>query len=302
MTNAELDEKLVEACSKGYPDLDEIKELIIAGADTNQLNRYRDHIFDDVFLEVLYHFRENPEELPQIVEKVKETISLMVQYGWDVKRFGLSTMAQFTFSTYDSFSFELYRFMLQYDLANDPQDYEEALEGVADEESFQRCCEQDHDLENLFYAICELIEAKKEGKDFTSIAPYYGAVGLTIDKVLYFGEANTLVNTKEAIEYNDDIGFVCGDKLLVLRESVNILFMNDRFTEAPQTDISSLFADTLGRSIKEISFDHKDVIRGTTVYGQAVIIIELDNGRKIKFTHNFGELADRGYQSRFWME
>lgn len=302
VNNIEIDQKLVVACGKSCPDLDEIKELVVAGADTNQLNSYGDNIFDDVFLDVLYHFRRRPEQLPQTVQKIKETIALLVKCGWDVKRFGLSTMDQFKFSTYDPFTFELYRFMLQYDLANDPQDYEDVLDGVGGEESYQRCCENDHDLENLFYAIYELIEAKKEGKDFTSIEPYYGAVGLTVDKVLYFGEINTLVNTANGTEYSADIGFVCGDKLLILRESINILFMNDRFAENPQNDISDMFGNVRGKSIKEISFDHKDVVRETTNYGQPTIIITLDNGNQIKFTHNFGDLADEGYQSRFWME
>jgi len=42
--------------------------------------------------------------------------------------------------------------------------------------------------------------------------------------------------------------------------------------------------------------------KGTTRYGQPTIIIELSNGKKMKFSHNFGELSDRKSQSRFWVE
>ena len=49
MEMVELDGKLTLACDKPTPDLDEIRELIVAGADTNQLNKYGDNIFDDVF-------------------------------------------------------------------------------------------------------------------------------------------------------------------------------------------------------------------------------------------------------------
>ena len=303
MTKIELNEKLALACDKATPDLDEIKELIVAGADTNQLNKYGDNIFDDVFLEVLYAVRDDAKLLPKAVEKTKEIIALMIDNGFDIKRFGLSTMSQFKFATYDPFTFELYRFMLQYDLADDPKAYEETLEGVGGEESYQRCCEHDHDLENLFYAIYEMVEAKMEGRDYKSIEPYYGIVGLTIDKIIYFSDSNTLVEKNEFTEYNADIGFVCGNKLFVVREGVNILFMNDRINEQPKVDISSVFGkDAINRTIKSVSFGHKDIIKEKTHYGQPTIIMELTNGKKIKFTHNFGELPDKETQSRFWIE
>lgn len=303
MMQIELDEKLALACDKAMPDLDEIKELIIAGADTNQVNKYNDNIFDDVFLEILYEVRDDSKKLPKTVEKIKEIISLMIDKGFDIKRFGISTMSKFKFATYDPFTFDLYRFMLQYELADDPQAYEEVLEGVGGEESYQRCCEHDHNLENLFYAIYEMVEAKMEGRDYKCIEPYYGVVGLTIDKIVYFNDSNTLVEKNEFTEYNADIGFVCGDKLFVMRDGVNILFMNDRVTEQPQIDISSVFGkDAINRKIKSVSFDHKDIVKRNTHYGQPTIIIELTNGKKLKFTHNFGELPDKETQSRFWIE
>lgn len=306
MINAQLNERLVLACDKATPNLNEIKELIIAGAETNQLNKYGENIFEDVFLELLYDICDNGKsrrELSENVEKIKETISLMIEYGFDIKRFGLAIMSQFMFSTYDVHTFDLYRHMLQFDIADDSKAYEDILEGVGTEESFQRCCENNHDLENLFYAIYEMIDAKKEGRDYTSIEPYYDAVGMTIDKIVYFNEAETMVKQNDYTEYYADIGFVCGDKLLVMCNSVNILFMNDRIAECPQIDISAIFGkDAIGRKIKAISFDHRDVVKGTTYYGQPTIIIELANGKKLKFSHNFGELPDKKAQPRFWIE
>ena len=303
MTKFELDNTLALACDEETPNLDKIKDLIIAGADTNQVDKYNNNIFENVFLEVLCDVRDNTKKLPNTVEKIKEVISLMIDNGFDIKRFGISTMSQFKFATYDPFTFDMYRFMLQYELADDPKAYEEALEGVGGEESYQRCCEHDHDLENLFYAIYEMVEAKMEGRDYQSIEPYYGIVGQTIDKIIYFSDSNTLVEKNEFTEYNADIGFVCGKKLFVMRDSVNILFMNDRTNEQPQIDISSVFGkDAINRKIKSVSFDHKDVIKEKTHYGQPTIIIELTNGKKMKFTHNFGELPDKKTQSRFWIE
>ena len=80
-------------------------------------------------------------------------------------------------------------------------------------------------------------------------------------------------------------------------------FIHDRLTEKPQIDISSVFGrNVIGRKIKSINFEHKTIVKGTTHYGQPTIIIELENVKKIKFTHNFGELPDNELQSRFWIE
>lgn len=303
MSGNELDKKLAAICNSDAPDLDEIRDLIIAGADVNQLNKYGENIFEEVFIDILYDARDNTQKLPQIVGKIKDIIQLLVDNGWDVRKYGLSTTNQFKFSTFDAFTFDLYRFMLQYDMFSDLQDYEDMLEGIGTEESFQCCCEHDHDLENLFHAIYEMVYAKKEGQNYLSIEPYYDAVGLTIDKVLYFGNADTMTTKEEFTEFGADMAFVCGEKLLILRDSVNILFMNDRLAETTQIDISPAFGqNVIGQSITAVSFAHRNVTKGTSNYGQATIILELNSGKKIKFTHNFGEMEGRNYQSRFWVE
>ena len=165
MNKKELDGKLVLSCGKSRINLDEIKELILAGADTNQVDKYNNNIFNGVFLDVLYDVRDDAKKLPKTVEKIKEIISLMIENGFNIKRFGISTMSQFLFSTYDSFTFDLYRFMLQYDLTDEPKKYEKILEGVGGEESYQRCCEENHDLENIFYTIYEDITEYLEIKE-----------------------------------------------------------------------------------------------------------------------------------------
>ncbi len=302
MNKPELDKELFLACTGYEYDLDKIKELVLAGADTNQLNEYGDNIFDDVFLEALYRVRDDIRKLSEMVEKIKQIIPIMINAGWDIKKFGIATMNQFVFSTYDHFTFELYKFMLQYDLTDNPKDYEGVLESVGTEESFQRCCEENHELENLFYSIYKIVEAKMEGRNYHSIELYYDAIGLTIDKVIYFDGKNTTVTKQDFIEYNADIGFICGDKLLILRNGVNVLFMNDRFADQPQIDISAIFDTCIGTRIESISFEHKTLIDGTTHYGQPTIILELSNGKRIKFSHNFGELPDNQAQSRFWIE
>lgn len=45
MSGTELNKKLAAVCKSVDPDLDEIRNLIIAGADVNQLNEYYGSIF-----------------------------------------------------------------------------------------------------------------------------------------------------------------------------------------------------------------------------------------------------------------
>ena len=79
--------------------------------------------------------------------------------------------------------------------------------------------------------------------------------------------------------------------------------MNDRILDTPQIDISAVFGrDVVGCQIQSISFEHRDIVKGKTHYGQPTIILGLINGKNIKFTHNFGELPDDEWQARFWIE
>ncbi len=302
MFKAELDKELFLACTDYDHDLDKIKKLIQAGADTNQTNKYGGSIFDFVLAYALQAFDDDEQKLSETVEKIKKLIPVMINAGWDIKKFGVSVANQFTLSTYDHFTFDLFKFILQYDLTDNPKDYETILESVGTEESYQRCCEENHELENLFYSVYEIVEAKMDGRNFQGIELYYDAIGLTIDKVVYFDGEDTTVKKPDFTEYNADIGFVCGNKLLILRKGVNILFMNDRFGDQPQINVSSKFQVCVGAQIKNISFEHKNIGKENTEYGQPTIIIELSNGKKMKFSHNFGELPDNQAQSRFWIE
>lgn len=57
-------------------------------------------------------------------------------------------------------------------------------------------------------------------------------------------------------------------------------------------DVSKNFSSFVGNTIKRITFDHNEIVSGTTHYGQPVAIIEMDNGVKARFSINFGEVED----------
>ena len=239
------------------------------------------------------------EEYDEIFNQVKNTVKTLINYSWDIQKYGLKVMHQFIYMSNQKLAFDLMKFFLEFNLGDDKSEYESLLEGIGTEESYQRCCENNHALENLFYTMYEIVNAKMENRSYKNIELYYNAVGMQIDKLLYLGKESLAPSKEGATEYNDDICFVCGEKILVIRECVNILFINDIINEE-YVEIPNLFGDNIiGSRIVNVSFEHKEIVEGTTHYGQPTIVVSLDSGKKLKFTHNFGEHNGDKVQSSF---
>lgn len=296
-----LNQKLIKACDDA--NLDEIQRLIISGANPNLLDEYGESIFEHVFIYALDRVEDesenSTEEYGEIFNQVKNTVKTLINCGWDIQKYGLKVMHQFIYMSNQKLAFDLMKFFLEFNLGDDKSEFESLLEGIGTEESYQRCCENNHDLENLFYAMYEIVNAKMENRSYKNIELYYDAVGMKIDKLLYLGKENIVPSKAGATKYNDDICFVCGEKILVIRECVNILFINDIINEE-YIEIPNLFGDNIiGSKIVNVSFEHKEIVDGTTHYGQPTIVVSLDSGKKLKFTHNFGEHNGDKVQSSF---
>lgn len=304
MTTDELNSALAKACKKA--ELDRIKALILAGADPNLENKDGESIFDEPFY---FAFQDSfDDELGEVsmetTKKIKEITALLVERGWNTQKYLPDILCSFgCHYTFDYYAYELFRFFLQYDFGSDEPIYHDILSGIGTEESYQRCCVHDHSAENVLYAIYECVEAKRTGKRVDAIRPYFGAVGRQIDGIVYLNDTDTTLPKAQFTEFRHDIGFVLGNALLVLREGINILFMDERLDEPPLLNVPLLFGEgVVGSRIQSITFDHNEVCHGTTHYGQPIVILELSNGKKLKFSHNFGELPNRERQSRFWVE
>ena len=190
--------------------------------------------------------------------------------------------------------------ILECPLSEKPEDYEAALESIGTEESFQRCCEECHEQENLYYAMYEIVDAKMNNRPFEGIFPYYQSLGKKVDRIVYFADKLDFKETPRGTEFNSDFGFICGDAVIVITSNINILLMNNRAFEEPKTDISeSVGEDIIGSTIVDISFEHQNITKDKTRYGQPTIILKFDNGKELRFTHNFGELTNKETQARF---
>ena len=178
--------------------------------------------------------------------------------------------------------------------------YEAVLESIGAEESYQRCCEECHEQENLYYAMYALVEARMKGMPFGGIHPYHHALGKRIDRIVYFADNTDFVETPHGTEFNSDFGFVCGDEILVVTSGINMLFMKDRASDTVSVDVSTIFgAGVIGATVVDIVFEHKKKNRADGQYGQPTIIMKLDSGKGLQFTYSLGELPAGDVQGRF---
>lgn len=296
-----LNQKLIKACDDA--NLDEIQKMIISGANPNLLDKYGESIFEHVFIYAVDSVEDeteiSAEEYNEIFNRVKNTVKTLVNYGWNIQKYGLRVMHQFIYMSNQKLAFDLMKFFLAFNLGDEKSEYESLLEGIGTEESYQRCCDNNHVLENILYTMYEIVNAKMENRSYKNIELYYDAIGMKIDKILYLGKESIVPSKAGATKYNDDICIVCGEKILVIRECVNILFIND-ITNEEYVEIPNLFGNNIiGSKIVDVSFEHKEIVDGITHYGQPTIVVSLDSGKKLKFTHNFGEHNGDKVQSSF---
>lgn len=303
-----LENEFYNALKKAKPDFNKAKNLLNQGLDINATDNYGDSILEEILLNASGY----PEECDSCVTDACQTceynktariipiIDFFIENGWDTVAHGLGCVACLVHTTHDKQMFYAAKRILECPLSENEDEYDEALEAIGTEESFQRCCEECHEQENLYYAMYELVDAKRHGRSFEGIHPYYNAMGKKIDKIIYFADKLDFNHTPRGTEFNGDFGFVCGNEVLIVNSDVNILFLNHRISEQPQIDVSEYFGPAVvGATIVDIAFSHKSKNRDKTCFGQPIITLKLDSGKAISFTHNFGELPDNTAQARF---
>ena len=57
-------------------------------------------------------------------------------------------------------------------------------------------------------------------------------------------------------------------------------------------DVSECFDTIVGKTVKQFVFKHRDVVKGTTYYGQPITTLEMVTGEKITFSINFGDVKE----------
>ena len=71
------------------------------------------------------------------------------------------------------------------------------------------------------------------------------------------------------------------------------LWVNTILPDKNLADVSDQFPGVVGCTITNITFDHRSIQKGNTHYGQPIVFLEMDSGRKVRFSINFGEVEEK---------
>lgn len=303
-----LEKEFVAACCEVPPNFEKAKELLPSGVDINGKGDYGESLVEQI---VLGYPQESvrcihceaetckgcPQNDPTYLPKVFE---FLISNGWNVKENGCEVLRSLVFSTYSKEMFDTAKLICRAGIDWEHSPVEQALSTIGTEESYQRC-KGDHSLENLFYTYYELVEHARQHQPFAHIDTYHSAIGLTIDKIVVFGDNNGIgTDDLGRTTYAHDIGFVCGEKTVIIKKDINVLLMNDLQNMLPCIAANDFFGfPVCGRTISQITFANNKVIKGTVRYGQPTINLHLDDDTVISFTHNYGEMPKGEYIPRF---
>lgn len=184
------------------------------------------------------------------------------------------------------------------------------MEAVATAASAARCCDEDHNIENLFETMYCILEAASENRDYDSIEYFPAAVGRKVERIEMYCEAGEApvfpMNEPEFQQENCFEGTIvlwCEGKALCIDKRTNIMVdpTVTRSADKSAFDMEPYFADCIGSILESIDFSHENTAEGTMLYGRSIIHLHFSNGKSIHFSSNFGKTPKDKYAAFFTM-
>lgn len=313
----ELENRLIDLFRSGAPDFEAAEELIRSGADVNAIGKDDDENALSSILDSLW-YSEHDDTIHGTGNKREEdycsgaamcaVIRFFLDHGFDVNKcdgcFGAQCLWALTLSTFDRYMIEATKLLLDAgarDRTISPtsvNENETPWSFIATEGSYQGTCEHAHAIANIFEAVYQVYQAVEDGRPYSGIDSYETAVGKKITKVL--AEANggapvffsmDLPEFKKDNCFRQTLYFVYDGGALVSTQYTE--FWTDTLLPAAELiDVSARFDGVVGSTVKGFAFGHRSIEKGTTSYGQPITTIEMDSGSKIRFSINFGEVAE----------
>jgi hypothetical protein len=323
----ELGNKIIELFCSGAPDFDAAEKLIEQGADLNAAGTDDDENILSEILEGYWwsekgdsfdddcddcedthcdHCEHNRNLNPNLGSSMCAIIRFFLDHGFDVTKcddcFGAQCLRALTFSAFDRHMIEATKILFDAGAKNRPTSptstnrFEEPWSYISTERSYQKTCECNYATANIYEAVYQIYQAIEDGRPYSGIDSYEIAVGKKILKVLAESNGEQSVFYPQSLPgfqaqncFNKNLYFVYEGGALVATEYAD--FWTDTvLPDVELVDVSEHFQDVVGSTITQITFDHKEIQKGSTVYGQPITTLELDSGRKIRFSINFGEV------------
>ena len=242
-----------------------------------------------------------------------EIIRFFLDHGFDLDKndgkYGAQCLHALIFSSHDRHMIDATKLFLDAGARNTPV-YDDSEETPKDliglEGSFQDTCEHNHYLGNIYEAVYQIYVALEAGRPYAGIDSFEAAIGKKILSVMADGDADKPVFSEVDLPQSKHQNcFFCklylnfdGGYLVCSKEAS--YWVDTAPLEKPIVDVSSVFSPMIGHTIQQVTFGHHSIVKGTTHYGQPITTFHMDNGVKLTFTINFGEVEKPDYCSYFY--
>ena len=277
------EDRLLRLCRAGKPDFAKIRSAISDGADVNAVSRDGANLL----YSIIRGGGCSGKYLPKITE-------IFISSGFHVKQYGRACLSALVYSTHDRYICDCARLLLSAGPALDGKSGKELLDNIGTEESYQRCCDEDHACENIYYAFYEMVARYTEGRSFRDIVPWKDCIRKTV-RAVYAEEGKTPPVSPFAdgkMKMETRLLFDCGDSAVIIEGCPNIYGCALDTTQLQHSvDLSELFRTIIGKEIRNIYFRHGEHMEDTKCYRQPIIFVAFGNGEKIRFSTNYGEVA-----------
>lgn len=320
MSEKTLKEKFVSALTVNPPNYEKARELMDMGVDINEKGYLSDNLFCDVLLEYMVHCFDCDNYGvcrscgSQILPHLPQIAHFFIEQGFDVMKHGIRCIEWLSLIKKERDVFCTIKVFLQNGLPDDSGRYKDALYSLSvQNKRYSRTSL--HDIENITYAMYKAVLQKSQGVEVCDIDTYHEAIGLTLDGLVYFHAEDDIRREgcnkygigNRGFVFSGDIGFVCGDKLLVVTKDLKLLMMNDRLRYMIKTDISywldreDVFCHkAVGAKIEDIAFEDNEIEwKNGSITKQPVIKISFDNNVEMRFTNDRDENPQEGTCPRF---
>lgn len=315
-----LSYELINLFKLGVPDFNAAEELIRCGADVNDQGDDKDenvlseilmgygmpNNFDDDFKDDNEHSSDTMEDLnSNLGESMIKIIRFFLDHGFDVDRnegrHGAQCLYALTFSSFDRYIIDAIKLLLDSgakDLPVEDGTSETSMSLLETERSFQDTVCHDHYLGNIYEAAYQIYAASEEGISYSGIDSFETAMGKRILRVMADGDVGNPVffaidfpQSKHENCFSRNLYFIFDNGYMILTHYAS-LWVDTVLPDRQLIDVSSVFSRIVGSTIEQITFEHNSIRKANTDYGQPLITLHTDNGVKLNFTINFGEVED----------
>lgn len=298
-----FEDEIIEICSRQRVDYDRIDFLLKNGASANAciVTKYNsDDIEEDLLLVECWrgaNYLSDDDERKIDDDFYLRLLKIFIDNGLDVDKYANVLLSNIQYTYNNKYYIELVKVILNNLRGGRKLNFDESLDAIGSEESYQNCCMQDHEYANTLSTIYEMIEKFSEkGLDPNKYYRYDRVIGQRIKDTKIFCKDTKIDQPKKFICDEIEIFIECEfDTLCIINK---FIFVNNNKIES---DYEPLVAtnrinseNAFGNSLKEyirnekiIKIEFNDLPINSapkTMIHCTVITIKLTNNKTIKIS------------------